>query len=407
MPGTVDIWLAVVGGMAVVLAFLSEGIRRLPLSEALLGLVLGVVAGPQVLGVLDVGGHDPNALVLESSRLLLGVALMAVALRYPPRELAARAGRAALAVAVAMPAMAGVTALLGVWVLDVSGGVALLLGAVLSPTDPVLASAVVTGEPAEEDVPARLRHLLSLESGANDGLALPLVLLGIAVVGGDGIGGTLAAAAWQVGGAVAIGTLLGAGIGRGIRHVHARHEVGEPVVTVFTLLLALFALGVARLAGTSGILAVFVTGLAYNVAASGAERRPEVTLDETLNRFAVLPVFTLLGVVVPWEVWGDLGWPLAAFVVAVLVLRRLPVIALLARPLGLDAAGVAYYGWFGPMGASSVLYLAHAHHEGITDPVLWGVGTAVVCASVVAHGVTAAPGRRAYVVLSRAGRGAN
>lgn len=391
-----EAWLAVVGGLAVVVAFLSEKLRLLPVSEPLLGLAVGVVAGPEILGWLELGGHDANAVVLEATRLLLALSLMAVALRYPPSELRRRAPLTVVVVAVVMPLMAAVSAVLGSWLLGIPAPAAWLLGAIVCPTDPVLASTVVTGEPAERAVPARLRHLLSLESGANDGLAFPLVAVGVAVTLGDAVGGAVVSSLWGVGGAIMIGALLGLAIGHGIRAVHQRHEVEQSVMTVFTLVLAVFVLGVARAAGTDAILAVFAAGLAFNVSVTGAERRPEVAVDEAINRFAVLPIFALLGVVLPWGAWRAVGWPLVTLVVAVLLLRRLPAIALLKRPLRFDWPEVAFYGWFGPIGASSLFYLAHSREGGVQDPVVWAAGTAVVAASVLVHGVTATPGRRLY-----------
>lgn len=84
------------------------------------------------------------------------------------------------------------------------------------------------------------------------------------------------------------------------------------------------------------------------------------------------------------------------FTLAVVLLRRLPLIAILRRPLDLHWIAVLFYGWFGPVGVSALFYLTHAHEEGASQPEIWGAGNLVVAVSVLAHGVTGAPFRRRY-----------
>ncbi|WP_250445682.1 cation:proton antiporter, partial [Actinotalea sp. C106] len=172
---------ATAGVLAVVLALTSRRLRDLSLSEPLLGLLLGVALGPVALGVVDLEPPVRDVLLLEGARLLLAGSVMAAALRFPVGELRPLAGRVAVLLLVAMPlaaALAGATAL----VLGLPLALAMVVGVCLCPTDPVLAASVVTGRPAERDLPGRLRRLLTAESGANDGLALPLVGLAVAAV---------------------------------------------------------------------------------------------------------------------------------------------------------------------------------------------------------------------------------
>ncbi len=179
---------AAVGSLAVVLAALSSRIRSLPVSEPLLALVLGVLVGPAVFGWVAVPEGERSSLLLEVGRGLLAVSLIGVGLRFPARRLRAVLSPTVVLVTVGMLAMAALSAGLAWLTLGVPLSLALLIGACVSPTDPVLASSVVTGAPAEKHLPARLRQLLSTESGTNDGLALPLVLVGIAVVVGGSVG---------------------------------------------------------------------------------------------------------------------------------------------------------------------------------------------------------------------------
>ncbi len=389
-----DVLLVAVGLLGVLIAGLSARIRRLPFSEPMLAVALGIVAGPQVLDVLALRSlTEEHASVHEGARVLLAVSVMGVALRYPFGAVRRQLRPVALLLLVAMPVMALVSAGLAVWLLGATVGVAILLGTAISPTDPVLASSVVTGRPAEENVPERTRQVLSIESGANDGLALPLVLLAVAAAGPLTAGEAAAEATWQVVGAVILGVALGWLGGRALRFGETHGSMSHGPMLLFTVLLALLVVGLSGVLHLDGVLAVFVAGLAVNVTSTGSERAAELEIDEAVNRFAVLPMFLIVGATIPWSSWYDLGWHGVALVGAVLLLRRLPVLLALRRPLGLSWADAAFAGWFGPIGVSAVFYLTLvADRVDMPDMVL-AAGTAVVVASTVAHGVTSAPGR--------------
>ncbi|WP_431782634.1 cation:proton antiporter [Streptomyces chumphonensis] len=400
----VDVLLTVVGVLALVLAAFSAVVRRLPLSEPLLALLAGVLLGPVLLGVLEVPTVlDGHRELHEVTRLLLAVSVMAVALRYPIAAVRSRLGPVVLLLVVAMPAMALSTAAVAAATLGAGLGAAALLGAALCPTDPVLASSAVTGEPAERDVPARTRQLLSLESGSNDGLALPLVLAAVAVAGPLSGPQALLDSVWQVLGAVASGGMAGWVAGRTLRRESAAGATEPGPLLVFTLLLALFVLGVSGLLHVDGLLAVFVSGLAFNAAGSVQERSDDNQVDEAVNRFLVLPVFVVLGAMLPWSQWAEFGWRGPLFLAGVLALRRLPVLLLLGRLIRLRRRDALFLGWFGPVGVSALLYLTlEADRLGV-DPTVLAAGTLAVAGSTVAHGLTSSPGRAWYARAARHG----
>ncbi|MEE1926976.1 cation:proton antiporter [Streptomyces sp. TRM 70351] len=393
----VDIFLTTVGALALLVAAFSAFIPRLPLSGPLVALAVGVLIGPAVLGVIDlptvVEGHRE---VHEISRVLLAVSVMAVALRYPFRTARTRLKPVLLLLAVAMPVMALCTAGVSAAFLGVGLGTAALLGAALCPTDPVLASSVVTGGPAERSIPARTRQVLSLESGSNDGLALPLVLVALAVAGPMSGAEALGESLWQVFGALAVGALLGWAAGRAVRRGEDTGSMESGPLLVFTLLLALFTLGVAGLLHADGVLAVFVSGLVFNATSPAGERMDENKVDEAVNRFVVLPLFVVLGAMLPWTQWRELGPGAVLFVLGVLLLRRLPVLLLLKRPLALRWRDAVFLGWFGPVGVSALLYLTMEAHRLGADPVVLAAGTLAVAASTLAHGVSSSAGRVWY-----------
>jgi NhaP-type Na+/H+ or K+/H+ antiporter len=392
-----DVLLSGIGVLGVLVAALSARIRTMPISEPLLGLAAGMVLGPAILGALTLAPlPQEHTLLHEASRVLLAVSVMGVALRYPLDDVRRRTRPVLLLLLVVMPGMALVTSSLGWLVLGLPVGAALLLGTALAPTDPVLASSVVTGEPAERDLPARDREILSLESGANDGLALPLVVAALAVAGPMSGADAVLESVWQVLGAVVLGVGAGWLGGRALRSGEEHGAADSGPVLFFTIVLALAVLGIAGVMRVDGILAVFVGGLAFNAVSSGRERRTEVPIDEAVNRFAVLPVFVLVGATVPWADWADLGWRGPVLAAGVLLLRRLPFLLLLRRPIGLGRPDAAYLGWFGPVGVSALFYLTlEADRIGVHADVL-AAGSMVLVASTVAHGVTASPGRVLY-----------
>jgi NhaP-type Na+/H+ or K+/H+ antiporter len=387
---------ALVGGLAVVLAAISGRIRDLPISEPLLALLLGVIAGPRVLGLIEIPDDVRSTLLLEVARILLAISLIGVALRYPVRRLRAIVSPTAVLVTVGMVGMAVLSAGLAWLVLGVPLLLAVLIGACITPTDPVLASSVVTGSPAEQHLPARTRQLLSAESGTNDGLALPLVLVGIALVARESVGRAALDGLYQVGVGVAVGVAVGLLAGRAVSYALRHSDIDPGASFAFTLVLAVAVLGIARVLDADGVLSVFVAGLAYNRTVADDEVGPQNTIDEGVNRYVVLPLFLLLGIELPWAQWADLGWAAVVFPVAVLLVRRLPVLLALSRPLRLRVRDAVFLGWFGPVGVSALFYLTFSEDEGVSDPRLWAAGSLVVAASAVAHGMTAAPGRRLY-----------
>lgn len=387
--------LAATGALGMLVAALSGRIRQLPLSEPLLGLAAGILLA--ATGILDLPAvTDRTTALHDASRILLAISVMAVALRYPFHQVRALAWPALLLVLAGMLGMAVLSTGVAAAVLGLAPAAALLLGTALTPTDPVLASNVVTGAPAEQDIAARTRQLLSLESGANDGLALPLVLAALAVAGAAGGGATALEAAWQVLAAVAIGVALGWLGGRALR-AGEDHGAAEPTPALFfTLLLALGVLGTAEVARADGVLAVFVAGLTFNLVSTGAERGGAVATDEGINRFLVLPLFVLFGAALPWSQWAELGWRAILLVPAILLLRRLPVLVTLRRPLRLRWPDALFLGWFGPVGVSALFYLTLEVERLAVDPALLAAGTLVVAGSTVAHGLTVTAGRKLY-----------
>src|ERR671913_54336 len=176
--------LAAVGGLLLLLGMLGGLLKeRTPVSEPLIALLAGVLIGPAALGLLDLADLGYQTLILEEAALItLGVALVGVALRLPVGYSSSNWRLLFVLLGIVMPLMWIVGGLLAYLIVGVPFWVAVMIGAIVTPTDPVVASSIVAGGVAERNLPARLRHAISSESGFNDGLALPFVVLPVLVL---------------------------------------------------------------------------------------------------------------------------------------------------------------------------------------------------------------------------------
>lgn len=391
-----NVMLAAMGGLAVVLGLLSRRLREWPISEPLAALAVGVALGPTGFGVIELPAGETDHILTVAARLALALSLMAVALRFPTHVYLRNVRAVALLITIVMVGMAAIGAGLGVAILGIPLAHAWLLGAAIAPTDPVLASSVVTGEPAEQSLPERLRAIISGESAANDTLAFPLVVLGVVAVSATTLSGGLTQIATKLLVGVVLGAAIGAAAGRALLFVERDHDLEHSAFLALTLSLALFSLGAVHLAGGEGILGVLATGLAYNHFISRADRREEWEVQEAINRFLVLPVFALLGMALPTEHWAVVGLAAVPFLLGVFLLRRLPLLLLVRRPLQLSTSEALFAGWFGPIGVAALYYLAHGRENSHVSEEVWAAGTLAIVASTIVHGVTATAGRRAF-----------
>ncbi len=401
--------LATVGGLLLVLGLFTSVINHVSfLSEPLLALLAGVLVGPAAFGLLDLASLGNQETILEQAALLtLGIALMGGALRLPLEYVSHNWRSLAVLLGLVMPLMWLSGSLLTYLILGLPFLVAVLIGAVITPTDPVVAGTIVTGDVAEEYLPEHLKHAISAESGFNDGLAYPFVLLPILMLTlspEEALSHWLVSTVlWEVGAAVVLSGLVGYGTGKFLRWAQARETTEYTSLLSVSLALTLTVLGIGELLGLDSVLAVFVAGIAFNgVTSRGTEESSDALerkgrVQEAITRFFDLPIFVLLGMSLPWAGWLELGWAGPILAVMVLLLRRLPVVLSLKPLLGQmrGRGDILFLGWFGPIGAAA-LYYATFSLERLGTEEVWVVGSLIICASLLAHGVTATPFTRLY-----------
>lgn len=388
--------------MVIGVGLFSELLKKGPVQEPLIAVAVGVLVGPRGLALLDVRGWGDQHIILEeASRLTLAIGLMGVALRLKRDQVRTLVWPVALLLTFGMLVMWAVSSVLGAWVLGLPLLYALLFGAAITPTDPIVASAIVTGRFAQETLPDRLRGTLSFESGANDGLGYLLIFLPILLV-------TMAPGeAWGrwlthtllVGVVLAslLGLAIGYAAGRLLNWSKRKGWIENYSYLSFTVALSLFTLGAASLAGAEALISIFVSGLVFDFVAETEEKHEEENIQETVTRLFSLPMFVLFGLALPWEAWAGHGWAFSLLAVLVLLLRRPMTLAVLWPLLRgrLTGPDLAYLGWFGPVGIAAVFYAVLAvRHTGAET--VWHAASAVILGSVLAHGLTATAFTRLY-----------
>ncbi len=374
--------------------------ERLWVSEPLACALFGVLIGPAGLGLLqlDPGGHPLAASVLrEAARVTLAISVTGAAIRLPADWITKHWRGLAVALGPGMLLMWAAGTAVTAAALGLSAASCFLVGAAVAPTDPVLSAPILTGRLAQRAVPDDLRHALTAESGANDGLALPLVMLPILLLGRGpakaGLEWVIHVLLWEIGCAVAVGAAAGWLACRCLRWAAQRPDAEPTSLVTAVLALALAVLAGVRVLDGDGILAAFVAGAVLNngIRASKAEERNE-RFNEALGRFFDLPVMILFGAAIPWGAWIGLGWRGAAFAVGILLLRRPPA-WLLLRPLMpwmRSLPDALFAGWFGPIGAAALFYAIEI--QDLTGlHTTWPAISLAVGASVLAHGITGTP----------------
>ncbi|WP_087049570.1 cation:proton antiporter [Caballeronia ptereochthonis] len=425
-------WFLVVGGVLIFMGLASSTFSRLPISTAMCYLAIGFALGPGAANLLTLD-LAANATVLRRiTEVAMLVSLFAIGLRLrvPPTDriwiLPVRLGFVAMVLTVAA------LTLFAAYVLGLSWGPALLLAAMLAPTDPVLAHDVQVETPGDIDL---LRFSLSGEGGLNDGIALPFALLAIAlcrfeVSPGEALHwGFALQAVWGIAGALASGWLLGAVSVRLVAYLRTRHDEALGPEGFYALGLIALSYGVAELLHTYAFLAVFAAGLAMrrveqkesggksarqavgkidadDVSATAADpERAHAFMTERvhgftieLERIAEVAIMLVVGAVLA-TMWRELfTWQVGALIGALF---------LVLRPAAVEASLIGSYatapqrrlmGWFGIRGVGSFYYLLYAIEHAPQDvaaPLVPFV-IATITASVVVHGITATPLMKRY-----------
>ena len=443
-PDTFTLACIIVGALLITKTLVGSFISRLPLSAAMVYLGVGVAMGPMGFGLvrLDAFRHVVLLERLTEIAVLISLFTAGLKLELPLKD---RRWRIPLQLAtVSMLVTVGAITAVGVFVMGLSLGASVLLGAILAPTDPVLASDVQVANPGDRD---RLRFGLTGEGGLNDGTAFPFIMLGLGLLGLHDLGDTgdtsgpmgfagftgwrwwTVDVLWAVLGGLGLGYGLGTLVGRAIIYLRTRHLEALGSDEFIALGLIALTYGLSLLSMTYGFLAVFAAGLALRridsaplpqaaaVAAASTEEKSALSeadreatgadaqahLMREVERFnAQLESFAEVGIVLA------VGVLLATVQFRAEVLWFVPLLFLVIRPaaVAIGLVGTQVRGsqrrlmaWFGIRGIGSLYYLFYAISHEIdrgTGQRLLSITVAVVMASVIIHGVSVTPLMRRY-----------
>lgn len=390
-----DIAIACISLAVIVLGLMYKKLKTSILNETLLSMLFGILLGAQFFDVFKiVEWGNVNSFMEKACRLTLSMALMATAFRIPVKYIHTGKKEQAVLLLLVMPAMFLTSALIIHFITGTTWTVSLLAGAMITPTDPVLAGTVIAGEMAKDILPQQLRNALSFESGANDGLAFPFVMLGLFLVNEtENLWQTwlMKTWLWETAGGIALGVLLGYLFGHLLEYCIKKNYTAKPAVLAFALSVAFFILTALELIGVNSILSVFVAGIMMKKSLGRHEEIEEEEIQEMMARLFTIPIFIFLGLILPWQQWFQLGWKAFLLPPAILLFRRLPFV-LAAKPLlkSFTIKELAFMGWFGPMGAAAMFYSFYSTKT-VQLHQLWPIVSLVVFSSVVIHGITAYP----------------
>ena len=392
----------IVGFVAVLLAILaaaavSKRIRGTVITLPMIYVGLGLLLSDLGLGLVHMGPDSEFVRIIAELTLVL--VLASDAARINMRRLAKDHNLPIRLLGIGLPLTMFMGTLLAALIFDnLLLGEAAVLGILLAPTDASLSQAVISNPL----VPARIRQTLNIESGLNDGIAMPFLLLAISMVGAEEFGGF---ARWiELGiSQIILGVLAGALVGiLGRFFISWGRKSGwmsSRFQKISAIALALMAYGVAILIGGNEFIAAFVMGVAVaNTAPDEKMEDLNEHLEVEVDLLILLTFMIVFGAILLPKAIQMIDWKIALYaVLSLTVVRMLPVFVSM---IGVQAKAVTvgFLGWFGPRGLASILYLFTVLDTDSMPGVdtIYAVTLITVLFSVFAHGISAAPAARWY-----------
>ena len=427
------LWSVIVGFLLILMALSGTVLARLPLSTAMLYLMVGLAVSPWALDLLRADVRQHAWLLERLTEVIVLVSLFTAGLKLSP---GLRDRRWVLPLRLALTSM--VITVFGIagaayLFLGLPAGACILLGAILAPTDPVLASDVQVNRPGDRD---RLRFALTGEGGLNDGTAFPFVMLGLGLLGLHEIGEfgwrwLVVDGVWATFAGLGAGAVLGLAVGKLVLYLRREHKEAVGLDDFLAMGLIALSYGAAVLIHGYGFLAVFAAGVALRhleqaessgPASQQAVERAAIHPDQTVaeavavdprhapaymaqavlgfnqqvERIGELAIVITIGALL-WSVrWHDAAW---WFVPLLLLLIRPAAVAigLLGTPSSSNQRWLI--GWFGIRGIGSLYYLLYAINHGVSGELadrLTALTLSVVVTSIVVHGISVTPLMAAY-----------
>lgn len=402
-------------------------IKRVPLTSAIVYLAVGLVAGPTLLNAYHFNPLKQSALLETLTEVAVLVSLFAAGVKMPVPFTFLRWRTPILLAFVSMSVTVAMITVFAHYALGLSLGAAVLLGAIVAPTDPVLATDVQIRHPGDRD---RLRFYLTCEAGMNDGSAFPFVMLGLGLLGlhelgESGLQWALVDVVWATSAGIIIGVVLGSALARlawKLRNGPVKHDLMDDFLGL-GLIAAVY--GISELVAAWGFLAVFFAAVALRQTELELSGRPPDTPDE-LQSTALLLSDPAMDAPVPTVSEGSLLFKEHLERVSEMVLILLVGGTLFVDSWSWPAVGLAFFlffvarpvsvlvglsfsrtswrirglaGWFGVRGIGSLYYLMYAIQHGLPEDLalqLIQITLIVITLSIIFHGISVKPLMRRY-----------
>ncbi|KAG0295836.1 hypothetical protein BGZ96_010849 [Linnemannia gamsii] len=410
---------AFLGCFIIVFGLVSLFVKeKLFISEAFVSTVFGIIIGPYAIGIFDpLGWEKYDSVTLEFTRIVIAVQVMAAGVSLPRSYILKERLSLFMMIVPLMCLMFGTSALL-IWALipNLSFIESMAIAACVTPTDPVLSNSVVKGRFAEKHVPPRIRYLLSAESGINDGMGLPFLLLGLYLLKESSPGVAIGKWFYLVWGyqillSIVIGGVFGFACRKLVKGAKNRNLIDKESFLVFSIAMALAVAGIVSILASDDLLACFVAGNVFAWDDWFSNEIAEAHIQEIIDMLLNLACFIYIGASIPFSSFNDasLGlsvWRLIVLAIVILLLRRLPFVVAMKPliPALTTYRDAAFAGWFGPIGVGAVFFSKltammtspehlgdHAHNLDSlmrVREVIFPVVMFLVFSSVLIHGVT-------------------
>lgn len=364
----------------IIYALFSNFIRNhLHLSEPPLAVLFGIILGPYVLRVLTPRewGMD-DKIMQEITRVIVGIQCFAVGIELPKHYFKRHWKSVLYLLGPVMTFSWAITALFAYFIFQTTIPTALIIGACLSPTDPILAASVLSKSRFSERVPPRIRHLLSAESACNDGVSFPFLFIGLVIFTAHGGPGeaikewVTITLLWQCAMGVVTGLILGNVANRLLRFSNNREYISIPSFVVFYLLLAILSIGIGSILGSDDFLVAFGAGVGFAHDGWFSKKTKTTAFPVIIDHMLNSAMFVYFGAIIPWDQFQPTvitpnikPWTLILFLILVLLFRRIPIL-LLTKPLIPDIRTyreALFAGHFGPMGVGALFLTIEARAQ--------------------------------------------
>lgn len=401
-----DCIYAIVGGFILIFALVSMLIKeRIYLSETLLATLMGMFFGDSGFGFLNLENFFGRNGMYQISRVVLSLQLIAVGMVVPRGYVFNAFQSILMMIGPLMIFSYFITACLVHFICNLNWTYAFIIGACVAPTDPVLANSVIKGKFATKYVPLNIRKLICFESGANDGLALPLLQLPILflIKKGEFSGisfGILRVIFYEVGFSIIIGCLIGFVFRFLLNFSRENDFIDKESFLAYTIALSFFITGLSGLMAVDDLFACFICGVVFSwYDEDTISEVKESHLIEVIDMILNLTFFVFFGSQIKI---AEITFKELLLCFFILLLRRLPLVYGAKAYIGeLKNYKEAFFvGWFGPIGVGAIFFIHHAKfqlNDLVQSKVLCGneidalvkIVYLIVTSSVFVHGITA------------------